>query len=48
LGPNGIFDDNIKMNHKETGWEFLDIIHLAHNKHQWRDLVSMEVDLQVR
>jgi hypothetical protein len=45
LGPNGILDNNIKMSHKETGWEFVDIIHI---KHQWRDLVNMEMDLQVR
>jgi hypothetical protein len=44
---NGRLDDNFKLDHKETGWKFVNNVHLVHNKHKWRALINMEMDLQV-
>jgi hypothetical protein len=35
------------MNLKEIGWKGVDWIHLAQDRDQWRDLVSMVINLQV-
>jgi hypothetical protein len=34
------WENNIRMDLRETGWEFVDWIHLAYDRDQWRDLVS--------
>jgi len=35
-----IWEDNIRMNVKETGWEGVDWIILAQDRDQWRTLVN--------
>jgi hypothetical protein len=38
---NRSWEDNIRMYLRETGWEDVDWIHLAHDKDQWQALVSI-------
>jgi hypothetical protein len=38
---------NIKMNCREMGWEFVDWIHLAQDRVQWRVLVNKVMNLRV-
>jgi hypothetical protein len=33
-------EDNIRMDLKERGWEFMDWIHLAQDRDQWQALVN--------
>jgi len=37
--PRRIWEDNIRMDLGEIGWEGVDWIHLAHDNDQWRVLV---------
>jgi hypothetical protein len=39
-------DDNIKMNLKETGWEGVDWIYLAHDRDKWRGVVDTVLNLR--
>jgi hypothetical protein len=37
--------DNIKMDLREIGWEDVDWMHLAQDRHQWQALVNMVMNL---
>jgi hypothetical protein len=39
--------DNIKMDHRETGWGGIDWIDLAQDRDQWRALVNTVMNLRV-
>jgi hypothetical protein len=41
------WEDNIKINLQEVGFEDADWIHLAENKSRWRALVSTVLNIQV-
>jgi hypothetical protein len=41
------WEDNIKMDIKEIGWEGVDWIHLAQHRYQWWVLVNMVMNLCV-
>jgi hypothetical protein len=41
------WEDNIKIDVKETGWEDVDWIHLAQDTDQWRALVNAVMNFQV-
>jgi hypothetical protein len=49
--PRGIcrrkWEDNIKTDFKENGWEVLDWIHLAKDRDRWRTLVNIVMKLWV-
>jgi hypothetical protein len=39
--------NNVKMDLREIGWDGMDWIHLAHDRDQWRALVSAVMSLGV-
>jgi hypothetical protein len=39
--------NNIKMDHREVGWDGMDWIDLAQNSDQWRALVNKAMNLRV-
>jgi hypothetical protein len=39
--------DNIKIDLRETGWDGMDWIELAQDRHQWRALVNTVMNLLV-
>jgi hypothetical protein len=39
--------DNIKMDLRETGWDAVDWMVMAHDKDQWRALVNTALNLRV-
>jgi hypothetical protein len=39
--------DNIKMDLREIGWDVVDCIDMAQDRHQWRALLNMIMNLQV-
>jgi hypothetical protein len=41
------WEDNIKMDIKEIGWEYVDWIHLAQDRDRWRALVNTVMNLRV-
>jgi hypothetical protein len=41
------WEDNIRMDVKETGWEGVDWIHLAKDRDQWRAVVNTVMNLRV-
>jgi hypothetical protein len=41
------WENNIKMDIKEMGWESMDWINLAHDKDRWRVLVNTIMNLRV-
>lgn len=41
------WEDNIKMNYREVGWEGLDCIHLPGNRDKWQAVVMAVVKLLV-
>jgi hypothetical protein len=43
--PRGRWEDNIRMDIRETGWEGLDLIHLAQDSDQWLALVNTVMNL---
>jgi hypothetical protein len=42
--PRHRWDDNIRMNVREIGWEGVDWIHLAQGRDQWQTLVNMVIN----
>jgi len=45
--PRSRWEDNIKMDLEEVGWEGVDWIHLAQDRDQWRDLVNTVMNLRL-
>jgi hypothetical protein len=41
------WEDNIRMNLREIGWEDADWVYLAYDRHQWRALVNMVMKFRV-
>jgi hypothetical protein len=41
------FEDNIRMDLRETGWEGVDWMHLTQERDQWWALMNMEINLWV-
>jgi len=39
--------EDIRMDHRETGWEVVDWMHLAKDRDQWWDLVNTVMNLWV-
>jgi hypothetical protein len=39
---------NVKMGHREVGWNGMDSIDLAEDRDQWRTLVNTAMNLRVR
>jgi hypothetical protein len=46
-GPRRRWEDNIRMNLRETVWEVVDLIHLAQDRDQRRALVNTVMNIQV-
>jgi hypothetical protein len=38
--PRRRWEDSIRINFREIGWEVVDWMHLAQDRDQWRDLVN--------
>jgi hypothetical protein len=45
--PGSTWEDNIKMDFRETGWGGMDWIDLAQDRDQWRALVDTVMILRV-
>jgi hypothetical protein len=45
--PRRRWEDYIRMDLGEIGWEVVDWIHLAHDRDQWRAVMNREMNLQV-
>jgi hypothetical protein len=45
--PRHRWEDKIRMDLRETGWEDVDWIHLDQNRDQWPAVVNMVMNLQV-
>jgi hypothetical protein len=45
--PRYRWKDDIKVEHRETGWKGVDRIHLAQDRDQWWVLVNMVMNLWV-
>jgi hypothetical protein len=45
--PRHRWDDNIKLDHREIGWDGVDWIDLPQDKDQWRALVNTVMNLRV-
>jgi hypothetical protein len=45
--PTRRWEDNIKMDLRETGWGGMDWIHLAQDRDQWRAHVNTVMNLRV-
>jgi hypothetical protein len=41
------WEDNIRMDLTEIGWEGVDCVHLAKDRHQWRAVVNTVMNLRV-
>jgi hypothetical protein len=41
------WEDNIRMDVRERGWEVVNWIHLAHDRDKWRDVVKTVMNLRV-
>jgi hypothetical protein len=44
--PRCRWEDNIRMDLREMGWEDVDRVHLVQDRDQWRTLVTMTMNLQ--
>jgi hypothetical protein len=47
MGRRGMHMDNIKMDLREIGWDWMDWIDLAQDRGQWRALVNTVMNLRV-
>jgi hypothetical protein len=47
LRPRCRWDDNIKIDLIEEGWEDMDWIHMVQDRNQWRHLVTAVINLRV-
>jgi hypothetical protein len=45
--PRCRWEDNVKMDLKEIGWDGIDWVDLAQDRDQWRALVNATMNLQV-
>jgi hypothetical protein len=45
--PRHRWEDNIRMDLKEIGWECVDWMHLAQERDQWQDVLNMVMNFQV-
>jgi hypothetical protein len=45
--PRSRWVDNIKMDHREIGWDGVDWIDMAQDRNQWRALVNAVLNLRV-
>jgi hypothetical protein len=45
--PRRRWVDNIKMEHREIGWDGMDLIDLAQDRDRWRALVNTVINLRV-
>jgi hypothetical protein len=45
--PRRRWEDNIRMDLRETGWEGVDWMHLAQDRDMWRALVNMVMNFRV-
>jgi hypothetical protein len=45
--PRHRWEDNIRMDLGEIGWEVVDWIHLAQDRDQWRAVVNTVMNLRV-
>jgi hypothetical protein len=45
--PRRRWVDNIKIDHREIGWDDIDWIDLVQNRDQWRALVNTVINLRV-
>jgi hypothetical protein len=45
--PRRRWENNIRMNRREIGWEDVDSMHLAQDRDQWRGLVNTVMKLWV-
>jgi hypothetical protein len=41
------WEDGIRMDLSEIGWESVDWIQLAQDRHRWRDIVNTVINLRV-
>jgi hypothetical protein len=47
LGRRRRSEDNIRTDLREIGWEVMDWIHLAQDRHQWRTVLSTAMYVRV-
>jgi hypothetical protein len=40
------WEDNIRMDLRETGWQGVDWMHLAQDRNQWRALMNTVINLR--
>jgi len=45
--PRSRWEDNVRMDVREVGWEGVDWMHLAQDRDQWQALVNTVMNLQV-
>jgi len=45
--PRRRWEDNIRMDLREVGWESVDWMHLAQDRGQWRNIVNTVMNLRV-
>jgi hypothetical protein len=45
--PTRRWEDNIKINLREIGWDGMDLIDVAQDKNKWRALVNTVMNLRV-
>jgi hypothetical protein len=45
--PEPRWEDNIRMDLREIGWEDVDWMHMDQNRDQWRALANMMMNLRV-
>jgi hypothetical protein len=45
--PRNGWEDNIRMDLREMGWESVNCMHLAQDRDQWQALVNMVMNLWV-